>query len=671
MPLILTSRLNAKQLPLQLAGSLPLLVTAPADMKQVAFQALSRQSERAAAENLSAYRQQIYRTLYLGWAYAFGLPILGASLVVLAVLALFLGWQLYWALTLALVGSVLGATAMHSVRMRVAKPQGYFVQEEQAPELFRMLAKIQHKLQAPPIHHVLLTTDFSARILPLRRFDFWGKTQNYLCLGLPYVISASPERLLALIAQEYAHLRGDDDKIDTYVYRLRRTWQHLLASDNAARRPRSVVMGVGHAFMRWYRPRFLAQSFALARLEEYAADLAASKVYSRNRMAEALIENAIVAHHVEHEHWRQFWQLACRQTTPEKLPFAWLAGWNIKPPKARAVSERFAELRREVASHNHTPPPVRERVIALKRTLEVPPPSPRHAGVLLGKAFDKAIAQFDQAWWRENESRWRILRQQFIQDQHKIEVLQEAIDGLQVKELERLAQLYQRQMREADADMVFGRIRALEQHNAYALWRQIEWMMERGDKQVLVPLAEMVDRYPEHQRRAILLAVEILERLPATPEVQDLLNSWLERLDLYEEQDQAYWQDIESSPLMAYTQPHLLSAYQLEDLIASAQRLPSILKMWILEKGSRNYSWHKAYVAVVLQNPGNRLTPEQLVEQLVLPGKVFCIDIEEIGNLSVPKSQADLGSPSYVSSKHAFKPAARTTGVGAAPQEHP
>ena len=640
-------------------------------MKPAVFQAITRQGERAAAENLKAYRQQIYRTVYLGWAYAFALPLLGCLLVLLAALGLFLKWPLYLVLSLALIGSVLAGAVLHSVRMRVAKPKGYFVQEKQAPELFRMLGKIQHKLQAPPIHHVLLTTDFSARILPLRRFDFWGTTENYLCLGLPYVISASPERLLALIAQEYAHLRGESDKMDTYIYRLRRTWLHLLATDNGDRKPRSVVMRVGHLFMRWYRPRFLAQSFALARLEEYAADYAASKVYSRDRMAEALIESAIVANHVEHEHWRQFWQLACKQTTPEKLPYAWLAGWNIKPPKARAVNERFAELRREIASHNTTAPPTRERVVALKRTLEVPPPSPRHAGVLLGKAFDKAIAEFDQAWWRENEGRWRIMRLQFIQDQKKIEVLQGAFDGLQVKELARLAQMYKRQLRETDADLVFNRIRELEPHNDYALWRQIEWMMERGDKQVLVPLAEMVDRYPEHQRRAILLALEILERLPATPEVQDLMNSWQERLDLYEEQDQAYHLDIESSPLMAYTQPHLLTPYQTEDLIASTQRLPSILKMWILEKGSRNYSWHKAYVAVVFQNPGNRLSPEEIAEQLILPGKVFCIDLEDIGSLSVPKSQADLGSETYISSKHAFKPSARPAGIGSAPQEHP
>lgn len=633
-------------------------------MSSSALEALQHASIVQASANPAQYRRSLQRHLWLlrliSWL---PVAVVVAAVLGAAVLAYFGLWPL--ALLLLGVGLGLGIYAIVAMQYQPPLPAGYRVTPAQAPELFRVLGKMQAKLQMPPITQVWLSSDFSLTIQERRRWDFWGSSELHLLLGIPFLASASPERMLALIAQEYAHWRKGSQPGDRKIYALRRRWQELQTAtdvDSASSQHRPWYLRLPLPYLALLRQRFVARSLALARMEELAADAAAAKVYSRDRMAEALVENAIVAHHIRHEHWRQYWQLACKLAKPGIGPYAWLGSWQIKPPKARAVEERFAELLREEAHWQQAQPCTRQRVQALGRRLDIPPPSARHAGILLGRAFDAAIKQFDAQWWEHNAPRWQVLHLQYQQEQSTISELEAHIDDLAVADLERLAQLYKRHLRENDAEMVYRRVRDVDAYSAYALWQQIEFLMERNDENVLLSLAEMVERHPEHQHRAILLALGLVEKLPQTPEVQDLRQSWQERLEQYEAQDQAWQMALQRDPLLAHIAPAQLGVWQLEDLRITAQRIPSITRLWVLRKTRPISSWRTAFVLVLEQREGDAIRAPDIAAEFAWLGKVFALDLPSLATHSPSLSQQELGEPVYAgSSSQRFKPLLGTT----------
>lgn len=626
-------------------------------MNLSSLEALQQNSVVQASANAPAYHRALRRQLAwirtLAW-----LPVL--LFIVLFALGVWACMAEAWLMagSLCLLGVGLLAWDMWGLQLPLPQIDAYPVSPEQAPELFRQLSKMRAKLQAPPIAKVGLVGDFSLVIQERRRWDFWGKTQLHLYIGLPYLASASPERMLALIAQEYAHWRGGAQAKDGQLYALHRRWSALLPNTDVD----NLVHSLGRKhlplpYMGRLRQRFVASSLAFVRTEELAADAVVAKMYGRERMAEALVENAIVAHHIRHEHWRQYWQLACKLAKPQTGPYAWLAAWQIKPPKARAVEERFAELLRAEPDAQQAQPCTRQRVQALGLRLDIPPPSPRHAGVLLGKALAAAIKKFDQQWWEGNAPRWQVLHLQYQQEQETIVQLEQQIDDLDLPDLERLAQLYKRHLRENDAEMVYRRVRDLDAYSAYALWQQIEFLMERNDDNALLSLAEMVERHPEHQHRAILLALGLIEKLPQTPEVQDLRASWQERLAQYETQDHAWQVELRRSPLLAHTEAAQLGAWQLEDLRVAAQRIPSIARMWVLVKTRPVSSWRKAFVIVLEQRQSDAITPAEVAAEFAWLGQVFAINVQDLP-AQVPSLRIqDLGEAVYAgSSSQRFKP---------------
>ena len=626
-------------------------------MNPIDLEALQQASLAQAQTHAPAYHRSLQRQL--AWIRALAwLPVL--IFVLLFGLGAWACQSQAWLLaaSLWLLGGALLAWDVWGLQLPLPKLDAHLIAPEKAPELFRQLAKMRAKLQAPAIAQVGLLDDFSLVIQERRRWDFWGKTQLHLYIGLPFLASASPERMLALIAQEYAHWRGSVPAQEGQIYALRRRWSALLPS----REFENLVHSAGQKrlslpYVGRLRQRFVASSLAFARMEELAADTVVAKMYSRERMAEALVENAIVAHHIRHEHWRQYWQLACKLAKPQMGPHAWLLAWQIKPPKARAVEERFAELLREDTPAFAAQPCTRVRVQALGQHLDIPPPSPRHAGVLLGKALPAAVKQFDAVWWQANAPRWQVLHLQYQQEQGTIAQLEQQIDDLGVEDLERLAQLYKRHLRENDAEMVYRRVRDVDAFSAYALWQQIEFLMERNDDNALLSLAEMVERHPEHQHRAILLALGLVEKLPQTAEVQDLRASWQDRLTQYEVQDHAWQSELLRTPLLAHTQVAQLGAWQLEDLRVAAQRMPSIARLWVLVKTRPISSWRTAYVFVLDQRQGDAIDAADVAAEFAWLGRIFAINMQDLPLQTPSLSLADLGEPAYAgASDQRFKP---------------
>ena len=112
-----------------------------------------------------------------------------------------------------------------------------------------------------------------------------GWPRRYLILGLPLMATLSPPEFRAVLAHEFAHLRGGHARFGNWIYRLRQTWGQLLAQLEVSPRP---GVGLLRAFASWFAPRFNAATYALARRHEFAADRWAARASRERRRRQRL-----------------------------------------------------------------------------------------------------------------------------------------------------------------------------------------------------------------------------------------------------------------------------------------------------------------------------------------------------------------------------------------------
>src|SRR5512141_361027 len=176
-------------------------------------------------------------------------------------------------------------------------PQGRELTGTEAPQLFRMLAALHERLQGAPIHHVLITKEFEASIVQCARFGLLGGYRNYLVLGLPLLNALSAEELLAVIAHEYSHLSGKNNKVDRWVYRLRPTFSAWFERISARRESNAVNRFIADQVER-YAPYYNAYTQILARQHEYEADQVSRELAGAETTAAALMRMSLLSNWV-------------------------------------------------------------------------------------------------------------------------------------------------------------------------------------------------------------------------------------------------------------------------------------------------------------------------------------------------------------------------------------
>lgn len=628
-------------------------------MDHAAFQYLVRSSEQDAEDHPDAYRRKVLAFAMLGLLYVLFTLVLGAALLWWSAHLFGSGKRFYAAAVMGISGLSLLWLALRSLYVHTPLPEGFPVTHEMAPELFHKLDKLQKRLKAPPIHRVIVTDDYNAFIHQHLRWGFFGKTTNTLGLGLPLVLSLDGNRLLSVLAHEYAHLRGQDGKASARLYRIHHAWSRLAAyTDSKDNDDADLYTWLTTAFLRWYTPRFLARSFAVARQEEYLADAWSARICGKATTSAALIEIALLAPHVQREHWKQYWQLAHDHISPPVMPYAWLADRQLRPPAHHALQEGLFRLQREQATFDDTHPRTFERVEALKQPFEIPLPSVQHAGKMLGPALSAAIVHLDQQWWERQRTTWNIVHQQARQWRAEAGELQARQDLLQIPQLERLAQLLQRTHQGAAADAVFARIRQLQPDNVSALWQHIVQLVQRADPAALPLLEQLAAQNPRYASRACELALDVLDRLPYDEAHSAQRKRWAEKQQDCLQLEEEYISELRESSLLAQTGPHNLSTPEVQDLISSAQRMGGIDKLWLLRKGSRVMPWRNYYIAVIQPasgKAGEALSMQEAEQTLDVPGHLVCIQQDWMSEMVGSEQPPTLGDAVFDKMQHRLK----------------
>ncbi len=619
-------------------------------MNQTDFLHLVRTSEIDAQEKPATHRRAVAWFASLGYLYALVSVTLGAGLVLAAWLMLDRG-QYVPMIGAGLAGVGLCWVALGALFNRTPPPDGMALTRAQAPELFRALDRLRKHLDGPPIHRVVVHDEYNACITQQPVLGLAGPVRNTLGIGLPLLLTIDKPRFLAVLAHEYAHLRGGDGRLSTWLYRSREAWSRLAEWPPDGRPGQNGnCASMTRAFVRWYAPRLAARSFALARQEEYAADRTAARLVGTDTQAHALLEIALRAPQMSQTWWRRYWSLASTQAEPELKPYAWLATRRLAPPTTDELERGLAAIRAEPSHLTDTHPTTRERVEALKAPLALPPLSRHHAGSLLGENLPRVIRHFDQLWWADHQARWQAAHRSAQRDLARIAAFKPRLFGLDARATQRLAQWVDRVHGEKQALPLF---RLAVQRNpgmAPARWRLAMAGSRQDNPEALEHFQWLAEHCPHLGQAAAQAALALIDRLPfhATTTANDRRN-WREKLEQFTALEiRAQEAAASEALLLEQVEPHDLSTDEWLDLGDSLSPLTSVHRLWLLRRPCPVFADRRQYVAVVDMRPGAdllALSPEDIEGQLRLPGAVRVVYAPVLRSPEFKLRKFPLGEP--------------------------
>ena len=313
------------------------------------------------------YRVKVALLAALGYVVFLGATVLCAAALIAALNCLRYDW--FWALArreprLLVTAGILFislTTIFYSlVRplfVRMPSPAGRRVQRADAPALFDLIDEVLAASQAPVPHTVLLTWDFNASVGQRPRLGWLGWSQDFLMIGVPLMAALTPLQFKAVLAHEFAHLRGGHGRFGNWIYRLRVIWGQLLER-LLKRRTRSSSVALFLRFMRWYMPRFNAYTFALARVQEFESDAWAAQVAGTQAAAEVLVQLSLQGQRMQEKFWRP---LNARADQEREVPnrcfhgFVYTFGSTSGPPRTAALGAHDARCRNRRHRHASFP----------------------------------------------------------------------------------------------------------------------------------------------------------------------------------------------------------------------------------------------------------------------------------------------------------------------------
>ncbi len=304
-----------------------------------------------AKTNPSLYRLKVRFLGFSGYAFIFGCLLLTAGLFI-AVLLLRPVSQL-----LLLLGFIF-VTILRSLWIKISPPEGIELDRSQVPELFQEIDKISCDLKSIRIEKVLIDDETNAQASQIPRFGLIGPAKNYLIIGLPLLLSLSPDEFRSVLAHEFGHFSGQHGKFGSWVYRINETWDNL-RFNLGSRKLAHAIFGV---FFDWFQPRFSAATFVLRRENEHEADSVACQIAGKRAAATALVRIRIVGPLIDQKFWVPYYARVKSEPTPPEEGLNDLVSFSsggISPDFSRPLIEKALARKTD---YSDTHPCLRERL---------------------------------------------------------------------------------------------------------------------------------------------------------------------------------------------------------------------------------------------------------------------------------------------------------------------
>lgn len=364
--------------------------------------------EQLRNDNPKKFHRLVVGFTLLALAWVWGGLLVGVALIAWAPLyAVQYGFQ-WWQVFAFLGGVAVLLGVQRLTRSDWSKPHGIAVPQAECARLFEALERIRQKTSGPRIHHLIITEDYGLQILQQTRLSGLLPARNYLLLGLPLAMAIDRPRLIAMLAQEYSHLRQRPQWFLAGVYRARRRLQGLY--NRLADSRQMVRIGwLNERFTRWLLPRWWAASFVEARQDELLADSMAAKLVTMQLMGDSLSEVAVRGRWLREQFWQMHWARA--RDIPQPIgPFSLMEGVLNHSMDVNWVYQAWKQEYQALSGYSDTRPGLRERLDALQIPSGLTPVSSSNSLAWLGKRSARWIELLDDRWCRRFAHDWTAHR---------------------------------------------------------------------------------------------------------------------------------------------------------------------------------------------------------------------------------------------------------------------
>jgi len=594
-------------------------------MDRADFIHLVRLSEHASADDSPAYRRNLALFAALGYLWVVGCFLLGIGLA---------WWTLdslaharFRASYLILLGVAAGLlwASLRALWVRLPAPDGLEISQADAPVLFEALERIRKKINGPPIHHVLLDDAFNASISQRPRYGLFGGAVNYLTVGLPLLMAVDRTRLLAVLAHEYGHLRGDHGQFAAWIYRTRLSWTLL---EHHMRHDEGLVTMATQLFLRWYFPRFQARTFALARQDEYEADRIAGRLLGTPVAAAALTEIATKGAWLHTEFWPQHWRGAALSAQPVG-PFAMMRRMLALPPDAGFARDALRQALRQISDMDDTHPVLRDRLEALEVAPSLPAWSTKAALDVLASS-SKWLAHFDKQWCQAHATDWKLHHAYLSRVRQRADALSASQARNNADEMTELGQLQQRLGLPREASVSFAHALQLSPGHAGGLRGWVACLPDAEHAQRMDALQQLYEHSLANRWWACNTAVRWLEPGLATADADGkALKLWRERLRQAQEAEDRAWEEMANTPFFQSISRHDLNEFELGECLSDLARHKAVTRAWLVRKNLAEFAYRRCYLLFVelpdMEDDERYTLCRSLERRLDLPGAVLVL----------------------------------------------
>lgn len=599
-------------------------------MDRADFIHLVRLSENDCADDSQAYRRSVALYAVMGYLWVVGCLLLSIAFLYWAGSATIAGKfrsQMVW---LLIVAAGLLWTSLRALWIRLDAPVGLEITRKDAPALFDSLERIRKKIKGPPIHHVLLNAEFNASISQIPRFGLFGGAVNYLTIGLPLLMAIERPRFLAVMAHEYGHLRGDHGQFAAWVYRTRLSWMKM---EHGMRNDANPVSAATEAFLRWYFPRFLAKTFAMARQDEYEADQIAGKLLGRDVAGAALSEIAIKGAWIHREFWPLHWRGASASALPVS-PFNAMRTLLALPPPDDFARDTFKQSLRQISDVDDTHPVLRDRLEALEVGSSLPTWSTKPALGLLGSGsapdVQKWLDHFDKQWCRDNASDWKLHHAYLSRVRNRADELTASLARNSADEMAELGSLKRRLDARADVRALYERALQITPQHPAGLRGLAQSLPDDQHSLRMDTLSQLFDISPVNRWWACSVAVNDLEKTTTQANHDSkALRLWRDRLKEADAAEGRAWEEMVETPYFQSITRHDLNEFEKGEIESDLARCKPIARAWLVHKNLKEFAYRRCYLMFVelpnMDDEDRYPLCRSLEQTLDLPGPVLVL----------------------------------------------
>jgi Zn-dependent protease with chaperone function len=390
-------------------------------MRSIAeYHALILRLERLAAEAPTRYLWRVGLLAVLGVGFVAAAFVAALGLVI-GVAALILVSKKFVLIKIAWIPLVFAWLILKAMWVRIPPPEGRPLVRREAPELFDEIEAVRKSVGAQRIHRVVVTPDFNAAVAQVPRLGLLGFPANYLVVGLPLMASLTREEFRAVLAHEFGHLSRHHARFGNWIYRIRQTWQRLLAILEQEGGSSTRLFA---KFFDWYAPYFNAYSFVLARANEYEADRASARVAGAGAAGSALVAVHAKAAYLDSQYWEKLWAGVSDRAEPPATPYSELLARCKRLPAE--VGKAYAKVALDAKSDlNDTHPSLAERLQALGVPARTRFELERSAAdELLGPALAALAAEQDRRWHEQVAPAWRERHAAVAEERRRFDALE-------------------------------------------------------------------------------------------------------------------------------------------------------------------------------------------------------------------------------------------------------